>query len=110
MKLKRVVELCANCVSRFATFSFALDAFKRYMDGVLKSGGCMQIYDGPEGSLVVHKDVVEGAKRGALGLGTPLKLTTDGNKREEEYEDLDEIIARFVDPYAAMCQQVTDHR
>lgn len=72
----------------------------------------MQLYSGPSGDdIIMHKDVKEGRKKGGqLTLGTPLTLLTDGNKTEEKFEDLDEILARFAEPMAERVQQVVKHR
>lgn len=59
----------------------------------------------------MHKDVKEGPKRGGqLTLGTPLTMITTGNKTEERFEDLDEILARYAEPLAEKVQQVVTHR
>ena len=68
-----------------------------------------------EADLIVHKDVVEGRKRGGqLTLGTPLKIQVSGGggsmKKELTFEDLDEIMARYVTPVFDRFQEVMKNR
>ena len=56
-----------------------------------------------------HYDIKEGAKPGVghtanLALGSP--LTVEG----VEYEDLDEVYARFVEPIVGFLKDITRHR
>ena len=62
--------------------------------------------------LVIHKDIREGKKKGGhLSLGTPLKITISTSlKKEETFEDLDEIMARYVEPLFEKFQEVVNHR
>lgn len=69
------------------------------------------------GSVFQHMHIYEGPKGGmgtqaSLRLGTPLTIGWHALnlKAEEKYEDLDEIVARFVDPYFERVREVTRHR
>jgi hypothetical protein len=74
----------------------------------------MQLNDGQSGDLIVHRDVKEGRKRGGqLTLGTPLRIQTSNSstmRKEETFEDLDEIVARYVEPTFEKFQEVVQHR
>ena len=65
----------------------------------------MKIFD----SMVQHFDIKEGKKPGVghtanLALGTP--LTLEGT----DYDDLDEVYARFVEPLVSSLKKVIKHR
>ncbi len=51
-----------------------------------------------------HVDVLEQGKERPFSLGKSLFIG------EEEYEDLDEIIARHVQPMAANVREITSHK
>lgn len=74
----------------------------------------LQLHKTSEGDLVIHKDVQEGRKRGGqLTLGTPLKIQLSsggGMNNQLTFEDLDEIIARYVEPMCERFQEVIKHR
>ena len=57
-------------------------------------------------------DVKEGSKGRSMGshlqLGTPLTIATSAGT--EDFEDLDEIVARYVEPYAATVRSIVGHR
>jgi hypothetical protein len=69
---------------------------------------------GQSADLIIHRDVKEGRKRGGqLTLGTPLRIQTSNSstmRKEEVFEDLDEIVARFVEPMVEKFQEVVKHR
>jgi hypothetical protein len=69
--------------------------------------------DGLGSDVYLHTEVREGKKEGGVGahlrLGRPLSITLAGG-RTEEYEDLDEILARYADPYISNLKQVMRHR
>ena len=75
---------------------------------------CVQLHDGQSGDLIIHRDVKEGRKRGGqLTLGHPLKIQTSNSStitKEETFEDLDEIVARYVEPLFDNFQTVVKHR
>ncbi len=71
--------------------------------------------DGLISDIYLSKEVKEGPKGSAVGahlkLGKPLEITFLGAKGgSEHYEDLDEILARFVEPYVAQLKQIKGHR
>ena len=72
----------------------------------------MQVHATEDGDIIIHKDIREGKKRGGhLTLGTPLKITISHSlKKEETFEDLDEIMARYVEPLLEKYQEVINHR
>ena len=84
------------------------------MLGAPSNADDLQLHTGPEGPLIVHKDVHEGRKRGGqLTLGTPLKIRVSSGgsiSKELTFEDLDEIMARHVDPIFEKFQEVVRHR
>lgn len=85
------------------------------MQGPLEDNFMLQLNTGQEGDLIVHKDVHEGRKRGGqLTLGTPLKIQVSGGggtmKKELTFEDLDEIMARYVTPMYEKFQEVVRNR
>ena len=45
-----------------------------------------------------------------LTLGTPLTIEMLGGKEKETYEDLDEVVARYVEPYVANVKELVRHR
>lgn len=62
-----------------------------------------------------HQEVREGPKGSAIGahlkLGKPLEIAFLGAKDGlEQYEDLDEILARFAEPFVAHVKQIKCHR
>ena len=63
--------------------------------------------------LYMHTEIHEGKKEAGVGahlrLGRPLSVTLLGGKTEE-YEDLDEVCARFADPFVSNLKQVLRHR
>eukprot|EP00898_Chlorokybus_atmophyticus_P008664 jgi/Chlat1/879/Chrsp107S01340 len=65
----------------------------------------MKFWDG----IYFHVDIKEGGKTGKsqagnLRLGTPLQI------RDEFYDDLDEVLARYVEPLAANIKEMQSHR
>ena len=73
--------------------------------GVTNLSITMKIFD----SMVQHFDIKEGKKPGVghtanLALGTP--LTLEGT----DYDDLDEVYARFVEPLVSSLKKVIKHR
>ena len=71
--------------------------------------------DGLISDIYLSKEVKEGPKGSAVGahlkLGKPLEISFLGAKEgSEQYEDLDEILARFVEPYVAQLKQIKGHR
>ncbi len=72
----------------------------------------MQLHTTPEGDLIIHKDIKEGRKKGGpLTLGKPLKIVISTSmKKEQTFEDLDEIMARYVEPLFERYQEVVKHR
>ena len=70
----------------------------------------VQIYSSDEGDIIMHRDVREGAKRGGkLGLGLPLRLMTS-SKKEQKFEDLDEVLATYVEPMCERFKEAYTHR
>lgn len=73
-------------------------------------------HDEDEEPYIVTIAVVEGAKQAKdlrglgsyLKLGLPLRIKRPG--MEEVFEDLDEVQARFVEPFVAQCRAVFAHR
>ncbi|CAL8470742.1 g10284 [Coccomyxa elongata] len=63
--------------------------------------------------VYMHTEIREGKKEAGVGahlrLGRPLSITLLGGKTEE-YEDLDEVCARFADPFVSNLKQVLRHR
>ncbi|BDA45673.1 Transcription elongation factor SPT6 [Coccomyxa sp. Obi] len=63
--------------------------------------------------VYMHTEFHEGKKEAGVGahlrLGRPLSVTLLGGKKEE-YEDLDEVCARFADPFVSNLKQVLGHR
>ncbi len=71
--------------------------------------------DGLISDIYLSQEVKEGPKGSAVGghlkLGKPLDISFLGAKGgSEQYEDLDEILARFVEPYAVQLKQIKGHR
>ena len=71
--------------------------------------------DGLISDIYLSKEVKEGPKGSAVGahlkLGKPLEISFLGAAGgSEQYEDLDEILARFVEPYVAQLKQIKGHR
>lgn len=64
--------------------------------------------------LYTHLEIREGGKRGGaaanLQLGSPLFVATAGEEQPLAYEDLDEVIARHVEPLADRIRALLDHR
>jgi hypothetical protein len=62
--------------------------------------------------MLLSQEVAEGPKGGGAGahlqLGRPLSITTVAGA--QEFEDLDEIVARYAEPLAANFKAVTRHR
>lgn len=62
----------------------------------------------------MHQEIREGEKETGVGahlrLGRPLSITLLADRRVEEYEDLDEVLARFAEPLAANIKAVRAHR
>jgi hypothetical protein len=69
--------------------------------------------DGRTSDMFMHTDIMEGPKEGGPGahlqLGKPLTIRWVGGG-EEEYEDLDEVLARYAEPFVANIKQVLRHR
>ncbi|KAK9828928.1 hypothetical protein WJX72_002842 [[Myrmecia] bisecta] len=74
----------------------------------------LKVHAGEEGPLVLHQDIQEAKKGGGAGpgahlkLGTPLTVEAPGHR--EAYEDLDEVLARYVEPYMANIKALVGHR
>ena len=89
-----------------STFAFNFNV-RRYSKGVTHLSLTVKFYDG----LYVHYDIVEGGKQqdarshtANLKLGSP--LTVDGI----DYEDLDEVYARHVEPMVGHLKDLLKHR
>lgn len=65
----------------------------------------MQLHRSPDGNgLFLHQDIREGRKQaggagGHLKLGTPLTIQVAGSAEPLIFEDLDDVIANFAEPY-----------
>ena len=71
--------------------------------------------DGSASDTYLSQKVMEGPKGSAVGahlkLGKPLEISFLGaSGGSEQYEDLDEIIARYVEPYVSLLKQIKEHR
>ncbi|KAL6771646.1 SPT6 [Auxenochlorella protothecoides x Auxenochlorella symbiontica] len=65
------------------------------------------------GGQVWHLDILEGPKgkgTGQLQLGTPLNMEVIPGKKREVYEELDEVVSRFVEPFGLHCQALQRFR
>ncbi|WIA22113.1 hypothetical protein OEZ85_004454 [Tetradesmus obliquus] len=65
------------------------------------------------GVLIQHVEVLEPADKPAKQprLATPLRIKVEGRKEPfETYEDLDEVVARFVEPLVEKVTEVAHHR
>jgi len=99
------MQLFPSCTGRGAIANVVcalLQVHKRTDDGLISD-------------IYYAQDVIEGPKGSAVGahlkLGKPLEISFLGaNGGFERYEDLDEIIARFVEPYVAQLKQIKGHR
>ena len=73
-----------------------------------------QVHKSKDESIIVHMDVQETKEPGGIGnhlrLGTPLHVIGPSAKPKDAYEDLDELIARFAEPYIASYRALTSHR
>ena len=62
--------------------------------------------------MLLSQEVAEGPKGGGAGahlqLGRPLSIMSVAGA--QEFEDLDEIVARYAEPLAANFKAVTRHR
>ena len=74
----------------------------------------MQVHEGRQGPMIVHMEVQETKDNTAIGahlkLGTPLRVCTTSAQPSDAYDDLDELIARFADPFIASFKTLTKHR
>ena len=63
--------------------------------------------------MLLSQEIMEGPKEAGgashLQLGRPLSITTTATGRQE-FEDLDEIIARYAEPLVANFRSITRHR
>ena len=65
----------------------------------------MQLHRSPDGNgLFLHQDIREGRKQaggagGHLKLGTTLTIQVAGRAEPLTFEDLDDVIANFAEPY-----------
>lgn len=79
----------------------ALQVHKRTDDGLGNDAYC-------------HKEIIEGPKGTAVGahlkLGRPLEIEHLGFSKPEQYEDLDEILARFAEPFVSHIKQIKGHK
>lgn len=75
---------------------------------------CLQVHEGTQGPVLIHQDVQETKKPGAIGahlkLCTPLTVCTFANQEGDAFDDLDELIARYAEPYIASFKTLTKHR
>ena len=73
-----------------------------------------QLHNGAHGAIVLHRDVREAPKAKAGGahlqLGLPLTVGLGAAGLEETFEDLDELLARYVEPLAAAAAALAAHR
>jgi hypothetical protein len=76
----------------------------------------LRLFTSETGAVVTQNiDVMEtkAANIGShLSLGTPLRIEVFAyhNKAEAEFEDLDELLIRFVEPYIAKFREVMNHK
>lgn len=65
----------------------------------------LQLHKSPDGDgLFLHQDIREGRKSaggagGHLKLGTPLTIQVSGSPEPLSFEDLDDVIANYAEPY-----------
>ena len=73
----------------------------------------LKIYQGKNGSVYEHKEIMEGPKGSGQGahlrLGLPLSIHIPGNKKLV-FDDLDEVIALYVEKYMARIRSIVLHR
>lgn len=77
----------------------------------------LQLHRSPDGDgLFLHQDIREGRKQaggagGHLKLGTPLTIHVAGSAEPLTFEDLDDVIANFAEPYLENVKAlVSDHQ
>ena len=87
---------------------------RKYLDFHLAPRGLMQLYKGSYGPIIQHIDVQELNKPTGVGahlkLGTPLRVHSAAAQAEDTYDDLDELIARFAEPYISSFKALVKHR
>ncbi|RMZ52752.1 hypothetical protein APUTEX25_000871 [Auxenochlorella protothecoides] len=54
--------------------------------------------------------ILQGKGTGQLQLGTPLNMEVIPGKKREVYEELDEVVSRFVEPFGLHCQALQRFR
>lgn len=75
----------------------------------------MKLHTGPDGNdLFLHQDIREGRKQaggvgGHLKLGSPLTIQMPGSEALT-FEDLDDVIANFAEPYLENVRALVTHR
>eukprot|EP00803_Ostreobium_quekettii_P005930 evm.model.scf_2055.3 EVM.evm.TU.scf_2055.3 scf_2055:9429-23821(-) len=73
----------------------------------------MKTFQGKYGAIYEHREIMEGPKGTGQGthlrLGLPLTIMVPGGKKLI-FDDLDEVIAQYVEKYVARIRAVTSHR
>jgi len=90
--------------------------FRPSSQGLDFLGLTMVVHKARGGNLIMHITIKEGPKPGSgpgsrLSLGKWLVVDSSTNvPRDEKYEDLDEVAARFVEPFVSNVKAITSHR